>query len=88
MIEVRPGTAAEEAAVPGRTACAALGETVVVVLGHPRYDPRFGFVPAATKGLRCGYPVPDDVFMVTELVPGGLAGRTGLVRYRPEFARA
>ena len=72
----------------GLEACSALGETVVVVLGHPHYYPRFGFVPAATKGLRCEYPVPDDVFMVTELVPGALRGRTGLVKYHPEFARA
>jgi len=59
----------------------------VVVLGHPHYYPRFGFVPAATKGLSCEYPVPDEVFMVTELVPGALRGRTGLVKYHPEFAR-
>jgi putative acetyltransferase len=59
---------------------------VVVVLGHPTYYPRFGFVPAAGKGLRCEYPVPDEVFMVAELVPGALQGRTGLVKYRPEFA--
>ncbi len=59
---------------------------MVVVLGHPAYYSRFGFVPAATKGLRCEYPVPDDVFMVAELRPGALAGRTGLVKYRPEFA--
>jgi putative acetyltransferase len=71
----------------GRAACAALGENVVVVLDHPHYYPRFGFVPAATKGLSCEYPVPDDVFMVTELVPGALRGRTGLVRYHAEFAR-
>lgn len=71
----------------GLAACAGLGEPVVVVLGHPHYYPRFGFVPAATKGLRSEYPVPDDVFMVTELVPGALRGRTGLVKYHPEFAR-
>lgn len=70
----------------GLAACAALGEDVVVVLGHPHYYPRFGFVPAATKGLSCEYPVPNDVFMVTELVPGALRGRTGRVKYRPEFA--
>ena len=43
--------------------------------------------PAATRGLRCEYPVPGDVFMVTELVPGALRGRTGLVKYHPEFTR-
>jgi len=71
----------------GLAACAALGENVVVVLGHPHYYPRFGFVPAATKGLSCEYPAPADVFMVTELAPGALRGRTGLVKYHAEFAR-
>jgi putative acetyltransferase len=43
-------------------------------------------VPAATKGLRCEFPVPDEVFMVAELVPGVLDGKAGVVKYRPEFA--
>ena len=88
MIEIRPETPARFVAVSaGLKACAELGEPVVVVLGRPHCYPRFGFVPAATKGLSCEYPVPDDVFMVTELVPGALRGRTGLVRYHAEFAR-
>ena len=71
----------------GLDQCARIGETNVVVLGHPRYYPRFGFVPASQKGLRCEYDVPDDTFMVLELAPGSLAGRTGLVRYHPDFAK-
>ncbi len=62
-----------------------LGHHVVFVLGHPGYYPRFGFEPARPKGLGCEYDVPDDVFMVAELEPGALAGRTGTVKYRPEF---
>ena len=64
--------------------CRRIGCEVVVVLGHPEYYPRFGFVPASRKGLRCEYPVPDEVFMVAELRPNALSGR-GLVKYRPEF---
>lgn len=62
------------------------GHRAVVVLGHPEYYPRFGFVPASRFGLRCEYDAPDEAFMALELVPGGLAGVSGLVRYRPEFA--
>ncbi len=69
----------------GLEECRRLGREVVFVLGHPEYYPRFGFAPAAAKGLRCEYPVPDEVFMVLELREGALAGRTGLVKYRPEF---
>jgi putative acetyltransferase len=63
-----------------------LNQYIVVVLGHSEYYPRFGFVPASRKGLRCEYQVPDEVFMVAELIPGALGGRQGLVRYRPEFS--
>ena len=70
----------------GLRECQQLGSNVVVVLGHPDYYPRFGFVPASQKGLSSEYPVPDEVFMVVELEPGALSGRHGLVKYRPEFS--
>lgn len=72
----------------GLAACTRLQHGVVVVLGHPDFYPRFSFVAASTKGLRSEYRVPDEFFMVTELFPGALRGRTGLVKYRPEFATA
>jgi putative acetyltransferase len=59
---------------------------LVVVLGHPGYYPRFGFVVAAAHGLTCEYPSPPEAFMVVELRPGALSRARGLVRYRPEFA--
>lgn len=71
----------------GLQACRRLGCGVVVVLGHPEYYPRFGFVPASRKGLRCEYDVPDEVFMATELMPGALDGVRGLVKYHPEFGK-
>ena len=72
----------------GLKECRRIGCEVVVVLGHPEYYPRFGFVPASQKGLRSEYPVPDEVFMVMELKPGTLADQKGLVKYRPEFIDA
>lgn len=70
----------------GLKECDRQGHDIVFVLGHPNYYPRFGFSPAKAKGMGCEYPVPDEVFMVVELKPGALNGRTGLVKYRPEFA--
>lgn len=70
----------------GLKECQSINQDIVVVLGHPDYYPRFGFVPAHQKGLKCEYPVPDEVFMVVELREGALAGRKGLVKYRPEFS--
>ena len=69
----------------GLRECRRINHYIVVVLGHPEYYPRFGFVPASQKGLRCEYDVPDEAFMVAELVPGVLAGRQGLVKYHPAF---
>jgi len=65
--------------------CAELGIGFVVVLGHPHYYPRFGFVPATRFGLHCAWPVPDDVFMALEMRPGALAATSGLVEYELEF---
>ena len=70
----------------GLQSCQRIGCDVVVVVGHPEYYPRFGFVPAKPKGLSCEYPVPDEVFMVAELKPGALNGRRGVVKYLPAFA--
>lgn len=70
----------------GLEECKSQGHEVVFVLGHPSYYPRFGFSPAGAKGISCEFPAPDEAFMVAELRPGALGGRTGLLRYRPEFA--
>ena len=70
----------------GLEECARRGHEIVFVVGHPEFYPSFGFTPAPSRGLTCEYPVPDEVFMVAELREGALAGRTGLVKYRPEFA--
>jgi putative acetyltransferase len=57
----------------------------VVVLGHPEYYPRFGFTPASKHGIKSEYDVRDEVFMIIELREGALLGRTGIVKYQPEF---
>jgi putative acetyltransferase len=72
----------------GLAACRRLGQDVVVVVGHPAFYPRFGFVPARPRGLLCELPVPDEVFMVAELTLNALRGRRGVVRYAPEFTPA
>lgn len=71
----------------GLATCRAIRRPVVFVLGHPEYYPRFGFRPAPPLGLRFKGPEFDPAFMVAELEPGALAGRTGEVRYLPDFGR-
>jgi putative acetyltransferase len=70
----------------GLDRCRALARRAVVVLGHPAFYPRFGFVPASRFALRCEYDVPDDVFMAMELQPDALKSAHGLVRFHPAFS--
>jgi len=69
----------------GIDACRKAGAPFVVVLGHPPYYPRFGFVPAVRFGLTFADAPPRDAFMALELEPGALANASGRVRYAPEF---
>ena len=62
------------------------GRKFVVVLGHPEYYPRFGFVPAQKFGMTCEFDVPPEVFMALELEEHALRGWRGGVRYQPEFS--
>ncbi|HKX31692.1 MAG TPA: N-acetyltransferase [Blastocatellia bacterium] len=69
----------------GLERCRELGFDYVVVLGHADYYPRFGFSPASRFGIRCIWPVPDEVFMALELRSGALREMSGLIAYEPEF---
>ena len=69
----------------GLEECQRLGHEIVVVLGHPDYYPRFGFVLANPKGVDCEFEVPEEVWMILELRQGALAGRSGKVKFQPEF---
>ncbi len=69
----------------GLERCRRLNAAAVVVLGHPSYYPRFGFVPAVHLSLRSEYDVPDEVFMVRELRDGALSGLSGTIQYHPVF---
>lgn len=70
----------------GLEVCRRAGAEAVVVLGHPDFYPRFGFVPAAPRGIACEYEVPAEAFMVLELAPGCLLGVHGTARYDPALA--
>jgi putative acetyltransferase len=57
----------------------------VVVLGHPEYYPKFGFVPSVNYGIKSEYDVPDEVFMILELTKGSLKGHQGVIKYHSAF---
>ena len=70
----------------GLDQCKQLGFSAVVVLGHPNYYPRFGFSPASKFCIESEYDVPDEVFMAMELMPDGLSGKSGKVRFHNAFS--
>jgi len=60
----------------------AMGVGLVFVLGHPGYYPKYGFVPAGTRGFEAPYPIPPehaDAWMVQELQPGMIGSVMGQV---------
>jgi putative acetyltransferase len=72
----------------GLAYCASAGYVAVVVLGHPAYYPRFGFMPASGFNINSEFNVPDEVFMVKELQNGALQDLTGIIQYQPAFKQA
>lgn len=62
-----------------------MGETSVIVLGHPAYYPKFGFKPSSIWGISCPLEVPDNAFMALELKRGCLEGVKGMVKYADAF---
>jgi len=69
----------------GLEECRHLSHEVVVLVGHQDYYPRFGFVPARSKGIECELEVPDEAWMLLELREGALASRRGTASFQPEF---
>ena len=59
------------------------GERIVIVLGHERYYPRFGF--STDKANRLLSPFPPEAYMALELQDGALDGVAGHVKYARAF---
>jgi putative acetyltransferase len=58
----------------------------IIVLGHPRYYPRFGFERASHYGVRSQWKdIPDSAFMVLWLDKPVVPQAGGIARYREEF---
>jgi len=72
----------------GLQRCRALGVGAVVVLGHPRYYPRFGFQQSNRFRIASEYDAPPEAFMVLELQPSYLSGSSGTVKFHAAFQDA
>ncbi|MER6015597.1 hypothetical protein [Streptomyces bluensis] len=56
----------------------------MLVLGHPEYYPRFGFVRASAYGIRPGFDAPDEAMMALVL-KGSACVAPGVIRYPAAF---
>ena len=62
-----------------------LGYNSIILLGHEKYYPRFGYQQADKFGIDLPFEAPNENFMAIELVEGGLNGVNGMVEYSKEF---
>lgn len=68
----------------GLAAAEAMGELLVIVLGHPQFYSRFGFEPSVGYGIESPWTVPEEVFMV-KLLKCDRGDYRGKVIYPPVF---
>lgn len=68
----------------GLEAAQDLGESLVLVLGHPDYYPRFGFTPASGYGIHAPFDVPDEAMLALPL--NDTPPPPGTITYAPPFA--
>ncbi|WP_017580174.1 GNAT family N-acetyltransferase [Nocardiopsis valliformis] len=79
------GAGAGSAAIrAGLESARAMGENLVLVLGHADYYPRFGFTPASGFGVRAPFEVPDEAMMALSLDPSRESPR-GTIQYPAAF---
>ena len=69
----------------GLTMAKKLGFKSVIVIGHPKYYPRFGFAAASKWEIHAPFNVPEDAFLAVELTRNGLKNCRGTVKYPREF---
>ena len=58
----------------------------IIVLGHAKYYPRFGFEPTIRYAIQSEWKVSDESFMILVLRESEMRGISGVAKYRPEFA--
>lgn len=62
-----------------------LGYKSIVLLGHEKYYPKFGYQRADRYGIILPFDAPKENCMAIELTKGGLDGVGGTVEYPKEF---
>ncbi|WP_285716391.1 N-acetyltransferase [Pelosinus sp. IPA-1] len=75
----------EKLILAGHKIAQALGFTSVILVGHPGYYPRFGYIRASNFGITLPIEVPDEAFMAYQLTDNSLSKVEGVVEFPKEF---
>ena len=62
-----------------------LGYQSVILIGHEKYYPRFGYEKTSNFGISFPFEIPEENGMALELVKDGLKDKKGMVKYPKEF---
>lgn len=69
----------------GHRIARALGYQSVILIGHEKYYPRFGYEKTSNFGVSFPFEIPEENGMAVELVKEGLKNKKGMVKYPKEF---
>lgn len=62
-----------------------LGYESVILIGHEKYYPHFGYKKTSNFGISFPFDIPEENGMAIELVKDGLKDKKGVVKYPQEF---
>lgn len=62
-----------------------LGFGSIILLGHEKYYPKFGYKMTKNYGIKLPFEVPDENCMLIELTENALKDVSGIVEYPKEF---
>ena len=62
-----------------------MGYRSIVLLGHEKYYPKFGYQQADKFGIELPFDAPKENCMAIELTENGLKNVSGMVVYPKEF---
>ncbi|WES99996.1 N-acetyltransferase [Chryseobacterium arthrosphaerae] len=62
-----------------------LGYQSVILIGHEKYYPSFGYEKTSNFGISFPFEIPEENGMALELVKDGLNNIKGIVKYPEEF---
>lgn len=57
----------------------------IILLGHEKYYPKFGYEMTKNYGIKLPFDVPDENCMLIELTENALENVNGIVEYPKEF---